>query len=81
MIEVLLLHRRYPREAMREAVAMALSLGVTNSATVELLARQACGPAQRQLQLIDVGELERYDRPPPEFSAYDQLLCGCGKAS
>jgi len=81
MIEVLLLHRRYPREAMREAVAMALSLGVTNSATVELLARQACAPAQRQLQLIDVGELERYDRPPPELSAYDQLLCGCGKAS
>ena len=81
MIDVLLLHRKYPKEAMRQAIARSLSLGVINTATIELLARQASAPEPRQLQLIDVSELDRYDRPPPELSAYDQLLCGCGKAS
>ncbi len=80
MIDVLLLHRKYPKEAMRQAIARSLSLGVINTATIELLARQASAPEPRQLQLIDVRELDRYDRPPPELSAYD-LLCGCGKAS
>ena len=79
MIEVLLLHRSHPREAVVAAVGDALAMGSVSCATVELLARQASAPAAEQLAFLDVGELARFDRALPDTAAYDALLgCGCG---
>jgi hypothetical protein len=81
LIEVLLAHRRYPKEVMHRAVDKALELGATNPATIELLARQLEVGEPAQPVLLEVGELARYDRPLPDTTDYDLLVCGCGVAS
>lgn len=81
MIEVLLAHRRYPKEVMRQAVERALDRGGIDPATVELVARGIVAGEGIQPTLIEVGELARYDRPLPDTTEYDLLVCGCGRAS
>jgi hypothetical protein len=81
MIEVLLAHRSYPTEVMRQAVERALDLGAIDPATIELLARGIVAGEATQPTLIEVGELARYERPLPDTTAYDRLVCGCGMAS
>lgn len=80
MIEVLLAHRRWPREVMRQAIERALVGGI-DPATVELVARGIVAGEGTQPTLIEVGELARYDRPLPDTADYDLLICGCGVAS
>jgi len=78
MIEVLLLHRRFPAEVVVAAVVQALAVGSVNRATVELLCR-GTGAEAVPACLLEVGELARYDRALPDLSGYDALLgCGCG---
>jgi hypothetical protein len=81
MIEVLLAHRRYPREVMRQAIERALDLGAIDPATIELVARGFLAGEPTQPTLIEVGELARYERPLPDTTCYDLLGCGCGMAS
>ena len=79
MIEVLLLHREFPKEVMVAAVGKALSMGAVNRASIELLARGATAGEPAQLALLEVGDLARYARALPDMGAYDALLsCGCG---
>jgi hypothetical protein len=79
MIEVLLLHREFPKEVMVAAVAKALAMGAVNRASIELLARGAAAGEPAQLALLEVGDLARYARALPDVGAYDALLsCGCG---
>ncbi|MGH2720326.1 MAG: IS21 family transposase, partial [Actinomycetota bacterium] len=81
MIEVLLAHRRFPKEVMRQAIERALGLGAIDPDTIELVARGIVAGEGTQPTLIDVGQLARYDRPLPDTVQYDLLVCGCGVAS
>ena len=75
MVDVLLLHRRYPAEVVHQAVAGALAAGAVDGRAVNVLVRRA-GEARRHLTVLDVGGLDVYQRPQPEVGAYDQLLQG-----
>jgi transposase len=78
LVEVLLLHRQYPKAAVIEAVTRALACGALDAAAVLHLVRhgeeQPIGPAPLQ----DLGDLERFQVPVPDMSAFDALL---GKAA
>jgi transposase len=81
LIEVLLLHRSFPKEVLHRAVEQALALGAIDPGAVALFARHLGSvPEERpeQLALPDLGELSRYDRPLPDVTAYDTLLAGVG---
>ncbi|MGH9398662.1 MAG: Mu transposase domain-containing protein [Terriglobia bacterium] len=73
MVGLLKLGQQYGRGKLREAVEAALEAGCTDAAAVEHLLRQdelrRCG-----CEAIDVGGLERYTRPLPVMTEYDQLL-------
>lgn len=77
MIEVLLLHRRHPRQVVRAAVEQALAVGAIDPGAVAIIARHLDDlPEQApvQLSLTELGELARYERPAPETAGYDVLL-------
>lgn len=77
MIEVLLLHRRHPKEVVRAAVEQALAVGAIDPGAVAIIARhlQELPEAEPvQLSLVELGELARYGRPAPEVAGYDVLL-------
>jgi transposase len=75
MIELLTLGKEHGRLKLREAVERCLSLECCDVAAVRHLLstdswhRPACEP-------IDIGSLNRYERPLPVMSAYDELLAG-----
>ena len=79
MVDVLLLHRRHPRQVVNQAVAAARSMGAFDPRAVELLVRHL-GDTQARTPVgsIEVGELSRYDRPLPDVDGYDVLLQGLG---
>lgn len=77
MIELLMLTREHGHTRLREAIEKALETGCTDPAAVVHLLHAgelnhvAC-------EAIDVGFLERYERPLPVMNQYDQLLLGGG---
>lgn len=74
MIEILLLHRGYPRQTVVDAVERALAAGAIDPAAVALIARGLNeNRGATQLAMIDVGELDRYQRPAPKLSNYNLL--------
>lgn len=75
MVEVLLLHRIHPAQVVHQGVAGALAAGAIDGRAVGVLVRTAT-EGKRPLVLLDVGELEVYQRPQPQVDAYDQLLQG-----
>ncbi|HLB76373.1 MAG TPA: IS21 family transposase, partial [Candidatus Dormibacteraeota bacterium] len=75
MVDVLLLHRRYPAEVVDQAVAGALTAGALDGRAVALLVRRA-QEGQRHLTVLEVGGLDIYQRPQPQVDLYDQLLQG-----
>ena len=75
MVEVLLLHRIHPAQVVHQAVAGALAAGAIDGRAVAVLVRTAT-EGKRPLVLLDVGELDVYQRPQPHVDAYDQLLQG-----
>lgn len=77
MIEVLLLHRRHPKQIVHAAVEQALATGAIDPGAVAMFARhieQVPEQAPVQLSLAELGELSRYERPAPETASYDALL-------
>ncbi|MGH2772397.1 MAG: IS21 family transposase [Actinomycetota bacterium] len=75
MIDVLLLHRSYPKKVMLQAVEQALQTGAIDPSMVELFARRLTSkPPAIPQDVLDVGDLSRFDRPLPEMSSYDALL-------
>jgi transposase len=78
MIELLKLSQPYGQVKLRAAIELALSTGCHDAAAVkhllgaEELQRKSC-------EVMDVGFLERYERPLPVMTEYDQLL-GVGGA-
>jgi transposase len=73
LIEVLLLHRQLPAEAVIAGINAVLTIAVFDPAVVAVEARKSLQPADAVV--IAIGEhLARYDRPKPVLTHYDNLL-------
>jgi transposase len=72
MVELLTLGKQHGEGRLREAVEVALDSGAHDVSAVRYLltARQS----RMDLPTIDIGLLERYERPMPLMNEYDQLL-------
>lgn len=76
MIEVLLLHRTYSKQAVGEAVCQALSANAIDPSAVTLFCRhiQSGETVIETADPIDVGCLSVYSRPLPQTIDYNDLL-------
>jgi len=74
MVDVVKMGREFGHDRLAVAVAAAVSAGAVDVAAVRYLLTEA-GLHKTHPEPIDVGELARFDRPPPSFADYD-LLCG-----
>jgi transposase len=73
LIDVLLLHRSVPADALVTGMQRALSAGSVDVAVVAIEARRA--GEQTVARVVPIGEgLSRFDRPTPSIADYDQLL-------
>ena len=73
LIEVLLLHRSIPAEALVTGMQRALAAGCIDVAVIAIEARRAVEGAGATV--VPIGEgLSRFDRPPPSIADYDDLL-------
>jgi hypothetical protein len=75
MVAVVGLGREFGYDALRIAIATAVSLGACDVAALRYLLTEA-GLRKSAPAAIDVGELARYDRPLPTMAEYDTLLSG-----
>ena len=77
MIEMLKLTRQHGHDRLRQAIEKALATGCTDPAAVRHLLH--AGELNHvSCEAIDVGMLERYERPLPVMLEYDQLLMAGG---
>ena len=76
MIEVLLLYRRWPAQVVTEAIGTAVGLGAADPGAVALLCRNRSDAPAPDREAIEMGSLDRYDRPLPQLEHYDRLLEG-----
>lgn len=74
MVDVLLLHRALPREAVVAAVERALELGCLEAEAIRHLLHHQAAPAASVAPLEDLGELARYEIPAPRLDVFDALL-------
>lgn len=74
LIEVLLLHRALPVDAVIAGINAALRAGSIEASVVAVEARRVTNAAKAVV--VPIGELDRYDRPPPALVGYDALLEG-----
>jgi len=73
LIEVLLLHRSVPADALVAGIERALTAGSLDAAVIAIEARRAEEPTVATV--VPIGEgLSRFDRPAPSITAYDDLL-------
>jgi len=73
LIEVLLLHRTIPADALLAGIERALAAGSIDAAVIAIEARRVEEPAVATV--VPIGEgLSRFDRPAPSITAYDDLL-------
>lgn len=77
MIELLQLGRHCGREQLRQAIEAALAAGCSDAAAVKHLLH-AQELSHVVCQKVEVGFLERYERPLPVMADYDQLLMAGG---
>jgi transposase len=73
MVGLLKLGQQYGRDKLQESVETALEAGCSDAAAVEHLLRQD-ELRRNGCESVDVGALERYARPLPVMTEYDQLL-------
>lgn len=77
MIEMLMLTRQHGHERLRQAIEKALATGCTDPAAVRHLLH--AGELRHAVcEVIDIGLLERYERPLPVMNEYDRLLVAGG---
>lgn len=74
LIDVLMLHRRYPLQVVHQAVEQALATGASGPSAVELFARHLSDDQQVEIPPMHVGDLARFDRPLPTTCDYDRLV-------
>jgi hypothetical protein len=78
MIVLLQLGKKYGRDRLRTAIETAASTGCSDTSAVEhllhaeTLRHVVCEP-------VDIGSLERYQRPLPVMNEYDELLMAGGR--
>lgn len=77
MIELLKLTRQYGHDRLQQAIEQALATGCTDPAAVQHLLH-AGELKHAACEAIDVGLLERYERPLPVMTEYDRLLMAGG---
>jgi transposase len=73
MIDLLKLIKDVGRDRLRQAIETALETGCTDTAAVQHLL-QATDLNRPVCEAMDIGSLERYQRPLPVMNEYDQLL-------
>ena len=73
MVDLLKLARESGRDRLQEAIETALRTGCTDTAAIQHLlhTRDLNRPV---CEAMDIGSLERYQRPLPVMTEYDQLL-------
>ena len=77
MIELLQLIRQHGHDRLRQAIEKALATGCCDPAAVRHLLN--AGALKHVVcEAMDVGLLERYERPLPVMTEYDQLLIAGG---
>jgi transposase len=74
MLEVLLLHRRWPADRVLEAVRQGLACCCFDAGAVATLLRVGSAPNTAFVPLSNLGALSRFDRPVLSLADYDQLL-------
>lgn len=75
LIEVLLLHRSIPADALVAGIERALTAGSIDPAVVAIEARRIGETPTVAAVVIPIGEgLTRFDRPVPTTAVYDALL-------
>ena len=73
LIEVLLLHRTIPADALVAGIERALGTGSIDASVIAIEARRTEEPTVATV--VPIGEgLSRFDRPVPSIADYDQLL-------
>lgn len=77
MIDLLKLAKQNGRGRLKEAIETALATGCTDAAAVQHLFH-APDLNRAPCEAIDIGSLERYQRPLPAVNEYDQLLMAGG---
>ena len=75
LIDVLLQHRRLPHDSIVTALHAANHPGIVDPAVVIVEARRHTDH-KPPADVIPIGALSAYDRPPPTIDVYDQLLTG-----
>jgi Mu transposase-like protein len=73
MIELLTLGKQHGWDRLKQAIEHSLVLGCTDAAAVRHLIT-ANELVRSRIESLEVGELERYDRPLPQIEEYDLLL-------
>lgn len=73
LIEVLLEHRRLPAETIVAALQAANTAGIVDPQVVLVEAR-AAADRRPPAEVVPIGGLAAYDRPPPTVAGYDALL-------
>lgn len=71
MIDVLRLGKQHGYERLRDAVEGALEAGSHDVSAIRYLLTAVDGA---ELPAIDIGVLQRYERPVPVLNEYDRLL-------
>jgi len=73
LIEVLLLHRTIPADALVAGIERALGAGSIDASVIAIEARRTEEPTVATV--VPIGEgLSRFDRPAPSIAGYDDLL-------
>ncbi len=73
LIAILLAHRTMPAAALSAAMDCAVVSGCLDTESVIIDARRDTSPLA---PVVPIGALDRYDRPPPSLTDYDDLLTG-----
>jgi len=73
LIDVLLLHRSLPADAVTAGIERALAAGSVDAAVIAIEARRSVEGADATVVAIGEG-LNRFDRPTPSIANYDDLL-------
>ena len=73
MIDVLLLGREHDPGRVRQAVEEALQLGCSDVGAVRYLLGAASRERQPAVGPVEIGALNRYDRPQPNLADYERL--------
>lgn len=80
MIDVLLLGRQHGYDPMRRAIEQALTLGGSDVAVIRYLLERERAEQRTPAVALEIGWLDRYERPLPNLQDYDRLLTATGAA-